>query len=226
MTHHQPVHQQDYRFLDLLPGLLLTTLLTLMMPSQAVPATSDRTLLILGDSISSGHGLAPATGWVTLLKQRLRAKSLADGSNTVVINASISGDTTASGLRRLPALLQRYHPVVTVIELGGNDGLRGLPLPVIKHNLAAMIEQAQKSASKVLLLGMRIPPNYGRRYTEAFHAIYLQLREQYPIALLPFLLEGVGGHPQLMQADGIHPNLMAQSRLLDLVWPRLIPLLQ
>ena len=179
------------------------------------------TILIVGDSISAGFGLDTRLGWVSLLEQRLER----EGHDDRVINASISGDTSAGGQARLPALLKEHKPDVVIVELGGNDGLRGQPPAQLQQNLAAMIDAAKTAGAKVLLLGMQLPPNYGVRYTEAFARVYTQLADEKQIALVPFFLEGVGGHPELMQADGLHPAAAGQKRLLDNVWPALKPLL-
>ena len=179
------------------------------------------TILIVGDSISAGFGLDTRLGWVSLLEQRLER----EGHDDRVVNASISGDTSAGGQARLPALLTEHKPDVVIVELGGNDGLRGQPPAQLQQNLAAMIDAAKTAGAKVLLLGMQLPPNYGPRYTEAFAGVYTQLADEKQIALVPFFLEGVGGHPELMQADGLHPAAAAQQRLLDNVWPSLKPLL-
>ncbi|MBM1186937.1 arylesterase [Pseudomonas lundensis] len=179
------------------------------------------TILIVGDSISAGFGLDTRLGWVSLLEQRLER----EGHDDRVINASISGDTSAGGQARLPALLTEHKPDVVIVELGGNDGLRGQPPAQLQQNLAAMIDTAKTAGAKVLLLGMQLPPNYGPRYTEAFAGVYTQLADEKQIALVPFFLEGVGGHPELMQADGLHPAAAAQQLLLDNVWPALKPLL-
>ena len=179
------------------------------------------TILIVGDSISAGFGLDTRLGWVSLLEQRLER----EGHDDRVVNASISGDTSAGGQARLPALLTEHKPDVVIVELGGNDGLRGQPPAQLQQNLAAMIDTAKTAGAKVLLLGMQLPPNYGPRYTEAFAGVYTQLADEKQIALVPFFLEGVGGHPELMQADGLHPAAAAQQRLLDNVWPALKPLL-
>ena len=179
------------------------------------------TILIVGDSISAGFGLDTRLGWVSLLEQRLER----EGHDDRVVNASISGDTSAGGQARLPALLTEHKPDVVIVELGGNDGLRGQPPAQLQQNLAAMIDAAKTAGAKVLLLGMQLPPNYGVRYTEAFARVYTQLADEKQIALVPFFLEGVGGHPELMQADGLHPAAAGQERLLDNVWPALRPLL-
>ncbi|MBA1296810.1 arylesterase [Pseudomonas lurida] len=179
------------------------------------------TVLIVGDSISAGFGLDTRKGWVALLEQRLKK----EGFDDKVVNASISGDTSAGGLARLPAALAAHKPQVVVIELGGNDGLRGQPPAQLQQNLASMIQQSQDSGAKVLLLGMQIPPNYGKRYVEAFNKVFGDVAQQKKVPLVPFFLEGVGGHPELMQADGLHPAVGAQDKLLENVWPSLKPLL-
>ena len=196
----------------------LSAALTLMCIAQSATAG---TLLIVGDSISAGFGLDTRLGWVSLLEQRLSK----EGHDDKVINASISGDTSAGGLARLPALLAEHKPDVVIVELGGNDGLRGQLPAQLKQNLASMIEASQQAGAKVLLLGMQLPPNYGARYTQAFAAVYAELANEKKVALVPFLLEGVGGKPELMQADRIHPAAGAQGLLLDNVWPVLKPLL-
>ncbi|MBF8636577.1 arylesterase [Pseudomonas putida] len=179
------------------------------------------TVLIVGDSISAGFGLDTREGWASLLQTRLRQ----EGFDDKVVNASISGDTSAGGQARLPALLAAHTPEVVVLELGGNDGLRGQPPAQLRQNLAAMIDQSRQAGAKVLLLGMQLPPNYGVRYTTAFAEVYKELAKDKQVALVPFFLEGVGGVPELMQADGIHPAQGAQQRLLENAWPALKPLL-
>ncbi|KIH84582.1 arylesterase [Pseudomonas batumici] len=192
--------------------------LALMCMAQSAAAG---TVLIVGDSISAGFGLDTRVGWVSLLEKRLKAEGFTDQ----VVNASISGDTSAGGRERLPALLAEHKPQVVVLELGGNDGLRGQLPTQLKQNLALMIDRSQAVGAKVLLLGMQLPPNYGPRYNEAFARVYAELAQEKNIALVPFFLEGIGGHPELMQADGIHPAPAGQGKLLDNVWPRLKPLL-
>ncbi len=179
------------------------------------------TVLIVGDSISAGFGLDTSKGWVALLAQRLKKEGFDDN----VVNASISGDTSAGGLARLPAVLAAHKPDVVVIELGGNDGLRGQPPAQLQQNLASMIDQSRAGGAKVLLLGMQLPPNYGPRYTKAFTEVYSLLAKEKNVPLVPFFLEGVGGHPELMQADQLHPAVGAQGKLLENVWPTLKPLL-
>ncbi|WP_434697229.1 arylesterase [Pseudomonas sp. Z1-14] len=179
------------------------------------------TVLIVGDSISAAFGLDTRQGWVSLLEQRLKA----EGFDDKVVNASISGDTSAGGLARLPTLLAAHKPELVVLELGGNDGLRGQPPTQLQQNLAAMIDSSRASGAKVLLLGMQLPPNYGRRYTEAFSKVYSSLAEEKNVPLVPFFLKDVGGVQGMMQGDGLHPSVAAQGKLLENVWPTLKPLL-
>ncbi|WP_312596223.1 arylesterase [Stutzerimonas nitrititolerans] len=179
------------------------------------------TALVVGDSISAAFGLETSQGWVHLLQQRLN-----DGEHDYrVVNASISGDTSAGGLARLPTLLSEHEPDIVIIELGGNDGLRGQPPAQLKRNLAAMAEQAQQAGAKVLLLGMRMPPNLGQRYTSAFADAFDSLAAEKDLPYVPFLLEGIGGVQGMMQADRVHPTAQAQELMLDNVWPVLEPLL-
>lgn len=179
------------------------------------------TVLIVGDSISAAFGLDTRQGWVALLEKRLKDQGFTDR----VVNASVSGDTSAGGQARLPALLAEHKPEVVILELGGNDGLRGQPPRQLQQNLASMIDSSQAQGAKVLLLGMQLPPNYGVRYTQAFSQVYSELASEKKVALVPFFLDGVGGHPELMQADGLHPAAAAQGKLLENVWPTLKPLL-
>lgn len=183
-------------------------------------------LLIMGDSISAGYGLSTEEAWVSLLQQRLAQQDDEQLADVEVVNASISGETTSGGVNRLPGLLERYQPAWVIIELGGNDGLRGTPLNVVQANLSRMVQLSQEAGARVLLLGMRIPPNYGPRYTEAFYQIFADVAAQYATLYYPFFLEGVGGIRQFMQSDGIHPNQQAQLKLLDNIWPDLQKLLQ
>ncbi|WP_447747819.1 arylesterase [Pseudomonas nicosulfuronedens] len=192
--------------------------LALLLITQQAAA---QTLLVVGDSISAGLGLDTSLGWVSLLDKRLKEQ----GFDYQVVNASISGDTTAGGLARLPALLSEQKPKLVVIELGGNDGLRGMAPMQLQQNLNAMVQQSQKVGAKVVILGMKLPPNYGERYTSAFAAVFPKVASETGSALVPFLLEGAAGVPSMMQPDGIHPTASAQSRLLDNVWPTLKPLL-
>lgn len=198
--------------------LLNAALGSLLLLSQGAAAG---TVLIVGDSISAAFGLDTRQGWVNLLQKRIQEQ----GFDDKVVNASISGDTSAGGLARLPALLAEHKPELVVLELGGNDGLRGQLPAQLQQNLTSMVDQSQKAGAKVLLLGMRIPPNYGPRYTKAFEAAFVDLAKEKQLPFVPFFLEGVGGVPALMQADGIHPAAEAQNKLLENVWPTLKPLL-
>jgi acyl-CoA thioesterase-1 len=188
----------------------------------APAAAAERSILILGDSISSAYGIAQARGWVALLGERLKRERL----DYIVANASVSGDTSAGGAARLGAALERHRPAVVVLELGGNDGLRGLPVAEMKRNLSAMIEQSTKSGARVLLVGMKIPPNYGPDYTAAFDAVYADLAKRHKIALVPFLMEDFADKPDLFQPDRIHPAQAAQPLMLERVWKALQPLLK
>ncbi len=179
-------------------------------------------ILVLGDSLSAGHGLSTDQGWVALLQRRLQHQ----GYPYRVVNASISGDTTRGGLNRLPLALQRHKPEVVIVELGGNDGLRGLPMDEIQRNLATIVSTSRNHGAKVLLVGVRLPPNYGAAYVKKFHDIYRRLEKTYQVPLVPYLLDGIGGHDELMQADRLHPRAEAQSRMLDNVWPHLFSILK
>ena len=197
---------------------LISAGLALMCMAQGAAAG---TVLIVGDSISAAFGLDTRLGWVSLLQQRLER----EGFDDKVVNASISGDTSSGGQARLPALLAEHKPAVVVLELGGNDGLRGQQIGQLQQNLASMIDSSREAGAKVLLLGMRLPPNYGVKYTSAFAQVYSQLAEEKNVPLVPFFLDGIGGVPGLMQADGIQPAVGAQDKLLENVWPTLKPLL-
>lgn len=179
-------------------------------------------MLVLGDSLSAGFGLDVEDSWVALLEARLNAQ----GYGYRVVNASISGDTTGNGLRRLPRALDIHQPEIVIIELGGNDGLRGLPVDVMRTNLEAMIVTALEEDALVVLAGILIPPNYGEEYAEEFAAVYPQLAEEYELPLIPFFLEGVALEADMMMADGIHPNKKAQPLLLENVWDVLEPALE
>lgn len=174
-------------------------------------------MLVLGDSLSAGYGIPAEAGWVSLLQKRLNDKSGA----WEVINASITGDTTGGGLSRLPAALQRHRPEIVVIELGGNDGLRGLSLDVMGRNLKEMARLAKEKDAQVLLLGVRLPANYGLRYGERFHRVFMEVAKAAKVPLVEFFLEGVAEDLELMQADGIHPSAAAQPRILGNVWAKL-----
>lgn len=195
----------------------------LAISTTAAAATPDKraTILVVGDSISAAYGLPSGTGWVALLAKRLDEQHYAYD----VVNASISGDTTAGGRARLPALLTQHHPAIVVIELGGNDGLRGGDVAATRANLDTMIDAATKARAKVLLIGMKLPPNYGSAYTARFDALYADASHRHKTALLPFFFEGFADRNELFQSDRIHPTQAAQPLLLDNVWPVLKPLL-
>ncbi len=182
---------------------------------------SQSTLLVVGDSLSAAYGVPSETAWVALLRDRLER----EGLPWQVVNASISGETTDGGLRRLPRLLELNEPEVVVIELGGNDGLRGFPPNVIEANLAKMIELSLDAGAAPVLVGMQIPPNYGQRYTQMFSDIFPSLSDRYEVGLVPFFLEGIYDQEGLMQGDGIHPTEEAQPLLLENIWPELEPLI-
>ena len=175
-----------------------------------------KTVMVLGDSISAGYGIEPQQAWVNLLQKRLDQQY---PKQHKVVNASVSGETTSGALARLPKLLQTHKPNVVVIELGGNDGLRGQPPQMIQKNLAQLIQQSQKANATVVVLGMKIPPNYGTAYSKAFENNYKVVSQQYKVKLLPFFLEGVAGNKSLMQKDLVHPNGKAQAILLNLAYP-------
>ena len=202
------------------PFLRLLCALFAALATSAYAAVAP-VVLVLGDSISAGYGLPAETGWTTLLQQRLVAEHYPHR----VVNASISGDTTAGGRARLDTLLAKHHPAVTVVELGGNDGLRGGSLDALRSNLVAMTAAAQKSGSRVLIVGMRLPPNYGPAYVRRFETIYADVARERKAALVPFLFEGFAEDNAMFQPDRIHPVSAAQARLLDNVWRELKPLL-
>jgi len=183
---------------------------------------SDHTILVLGDSLSAALGIRPEEGWVALLAQRLQAQ----GYGYQIVNASVSGETTSGGLERLPRALQLHQPGTVILELGANDGLRGLPVSETRENLARMVRLSQAAGARVVLVGMRIPPNYGPRYTESFARMFPELANQYHLPLVPFLLEKVALDPTRMQQDGMHPNARGEPPVLDTLWPYLKPLLK
>jgi acyl-CoA thioesterase-1 len=203
--------------LNLMKWLLLTLAL---LPLTSLRA-AEPVILLLGDSISAGYGVPLGQGWASLLQARLKAEDLPQR----LVNASISGDTTRGGLARLPEALERHSPGIVIIELGGNDGLRGISPQEMKANLGRMIQLSRAAGARVLLVGMRLPPNFGPVFTQRFAHIYRELAEEQHVPLVPFLLEGVATDRSLMQADGIHPNAVGQPRLLDNLWPYLAPLL-
>jgi acyl-CoA thioesterase-1 len=205
-------------------GILLALLVALATPSARTAAAEEHgpAILVFGDSISAGYGIRVEHGWVSLLARKISQS----GYGFSVVNASVSGETTAGGLARLPHALDVQKPKILILELGGNDGLRSLPLSSTQDNLDRMIALARGREVTVLLVGMRMPPNYGERYTTGFQKMYADLAEKYQLALVPFLLEKVALEPNLMQADGIHPTEAGQPLLLDTLWPTLAPLLQ
>jgi acyl-CoA thioesterase-1 len=198
----------------------LFVLLVLVVGSISARAETP-VILVFGDSISAGYGLRVEQGWVALLQTRLKDQ----GYGYQVINASVSGETTAGGLARLPRALMLHHPRIVILELGGNDGLRALPIAQMRANLTNMVDLATAAGAKVLLVGMRMPPNYGADFTEQFRLCYSDLARDKKLPLVPFLLQDIALSPALMQADGIHPNESGQPKLLDNVWPSLKPLL-
>lgn len=187
----------------------------------SAPAT-EKTVLVVGDSLSAEYGIARGTGWVPLLGARVAERY----PNYRVVNASISGDTTSGGLARLPALLSQHKPAVVVLELGSNDALRGLPLNVTEQNLRTMAQLARQAGARVLVIGMQIPPNYGRDYTQRFMNVFPAVAQAEHTALVPFLMDGIAADRSQFQADGMHPIAAAQPRLLENVWTVLEPLLK
>ena len=183
---------------------------------------ATKSILVLGDSLSAAYGIAAARGWVALLGERV-ARERPDYR---VVNASISGETSAGGRARIAGELARHRPAVVIVELGGNDGLRGLTPAQIKDNLAAIVSSAQQAGARVLLVGMKVPPNYGPEYAERFERVFAEVQKRYRTALVPFLLEGFAERPELFQSDGIHPTEQAQPLILERVWPALAPLLK
>jgi len=204
-----------------MPRAIKALLFVVMLFLWAAPAAA-KTILVYGDSLSAGYGIARDRGWVRLLEKRLAA----DGYDYSVANASISGETTSGGLARIEEVLRRVRPSVVILELGANDGLRGLPIVDMKRNLAAMIVRAKKAGARVLLIGMRLPPNYGPDYTGAFAGAFGELARRERVALVPFLMQGMATRRELFQSDGLHPTAAGQPLLLDNVWPRLRPLLR
>lgn len=202
-------------------GLLLGLMVALLAVQSALAASPQRTVLVFGDSLSAGYGMAAEQGWVALLGKRLAQRA----PGWTVVNASVSGETTAGGASRIAQVLERHDPDVVVIELGANDGLRGLPLAASRANLEKMVQAAKASGAEVLLVGMRMPPNLGRAYTEGFEANFRDVAKEEGVALLPFLLAPIAADPDAFQADDLHPTAAVQPRLLDHVWPMLEPLL-
>lgn len=192
------------------------------MLAGAAARAQQPVILVFGDSLGSGYGVPHGRGWVELLQRKLAA----DGFDYRVVNASISGETTLGGRRRLAAALEQQRPQIVVLELGANDGLRGQPLNFMRDNLVAMTQASRTAGARVLIVGMRIPPNYGPKYTREFHATFEDVAGTQRTALVPFLLEGFADQPQMFQSDGIHPTEAAQPLILDTVWKGLRPLLK
>jgi len=202
--------------------LALRTLLLCFMLCPAAASAAGKTILVFGDSLSAGYGLAISRGWVALLEEKLKRERI----DYSVANASVSGETSAGGRARIDAALERHRPSVVIVELGGNDALRGLPIAQMKSNLAAIVERSKKSSARILLVGMKMPPNFGADYVAAFEAAYRQVAQQEKVALVPFMLEGFGDDLAYFQPDRIHPNEQAQPLILDTIWPKLAPLLK
>lgn len=194
--------------------LLLTIVTSLVCAQNTTSGTTK--ILVMGDSLSAGYGIDIQKGWVTLLEKEITKKHAVQ-----IINASVSGETSSGGNTRLPALLAEHKPDIVILELGGNDGLRGQPLKLLEKNLQAMIDASKKIEAKILLAGMQIPPNYGARYSNQFKALYPKLAEQNQLGLIPFLLAGIGGNETLVQRDGIHPTAEAQPMIVKNVLPEL-----
>jgi len=201
---------------------MVRVLFFMVISLLSLQAKAEPVILVLGDSISAGYGIPVEQGWVSLLQKKL----LSHHSRYSLSNASISGETSAGGLARIDALLNSQKPALVLLQLGANDGLRGLSPIELKSNLAEITRRAQTSGATVLLLSMKIPPNYGKRYVDLFYNVYPQLAQQMNITLVPFLLEDVALHKELMQADGLHPNVKAQALLADKIEPYLLPLLR
>jgi acyl-CoA thioesterase I len=210
-----------YSYLRCRRGIVAVALIALSLCAGLSRGAEPTVLLVVGDSISAGYGLPKGTGWVDLLAARAESQHFPYR----VVNASITGDTTAGGRARLPALLAQYKPAIVVIELGGNDGLRGGSVKAAKDNLDAMLRDVEKTGARPVLVGMQLPPNYGPAYTREFGAMYAELAKAHRAALVPFLFEGFAGSNELFQPDRIHPTVAAQPKLLDNVWPALAPLL-
>ncbi len=197
-------------------------LVLVLLPFAAtIAAAKQPTVLVMGDSLSAGYGIKLEEGWVNLLRQDLAKKQQA-----TIINASVSGETTSGGLTRFPALLSKHKPDIVILELGGNDGLRGQPIKIMRENLQAMINLSQATRAKIILAGMQIPTNYGARYTTQFKDVYSELATTNKTALIPFLLEGIAAHSELIQRDNIHPTAEAQPMIVKNVLPVLLPIIK
>jgi acyl-CoA thioesterase-1 len=205
-----------------MPRAVTTLLFFMVLAASAAVAAAEKSILVVGDSLSAAYGIARNGGWVALLEERLKREH----PDYIVVNASISGDTSAGGRARLKPLLERHRPAVVILALGGNDGLRGTPPPQIRTNLSTMIRDAQAQGARVLVLGFKMPPNYGENYTKAFEAVFRDVAKTHRAALVPFLLEDFAAKPEFFQPDRIHPTEAAQPLMLKRVWPALKPLLK
>lgn len=203
-----------------LKRIFLSSLL-LFITSLGTAHSASKTILVLGDSLSAEYGISRGIGWVALLQQRIKENKL----DARVINASISGDTTSGGLDRLSKLLSEHKPNIVIVELGANDGLRGLPITLAEKNIRSIISKSKSANSQVLLIGMRIPPNYGPIYTNEFNAMYPKIAEETKTPLVPFLLKGVADNPKLFQPDQLHPLAAAHPEMLNNIWPYLQPMI-
>lgn len=210
------------RLFGFMRSIFITVFSALVFALVANTAQAAQTIVVFGDSLSAAYGIQPNTGWVALLENKLKTQN----SPYKVVNASISGETTSGGLTRFDQMLKTHQPNIVVIELGANDGLRGLSLSEMQSNLNSMITKAKAKNATVMLLGMKIPPNYGIQYTQKFSAIYDDLAQKYQLSLVPFFLDGVAGNRSLVQDDGLHPTAAAQPKLLENVWPKLESLLK
>lgn len=206
-----------FRFLLVLKFTLLSSYLLGFVAWSSPAFAENPKILIFGDSLSAAYGISPQQGWAALLQKKLHLEQY----DYDVVNASISGETTSGGVSRIKTTLQQTKPVIVVLELGANDGLRGLSIQEMTRNLNTIIQQSKKNGAKVMLIGMRIPPNYGPQYTEAFRLSYQQLSIQHKIPLVPFMLEKVAAKPRLIQDDGLHPNALGQTIILENIWPKL-----
>ena len=222
---NQNAHRRDFILRTVAAAAGLAASLHTVPTLAQSPAAIRQTILVVGDSLSAEYGLARGVGWVALLEKKLDKEQ----KMATVVNASVSGETTSGGRSRLPSLLKQHKPDVVVIELGGNDALRGLPLKNTQENLSVMAQAAQKEGAKVLLVGMQVPPNYGSTYSNQFEKLFSTVAQEHQTALVPFLLKGVADAANataLFQADRIHPRAEAQPRMLDNVWPALHKLLR
>jgi acyl-CoA thioesterase-1 len=211
-----------FQSLSRFAAVAIACILPSMVFSQPTWAAQPSTLMVFGDSLSAAYGMNETQGWVRLLEAQINQRGL----NFIVVNGSVSGETSTGGLARLPAMLENYRPDIVILELGGNDGLRGLPLAALEKNMRTMVDLIGQSGAEILLTGIQIPPNYGPRYTKPFFEIYENIAKSQDLPLVPFLIDGIPQQPDLMQTDGIHPKAEAQHLILENVWPYLEPLLR